>query len=31
VGYLRQLNAEGILSMRPTLVLASARRSRLWR
>ncbi|MFP2683047.1 heme/hemin ABC transporter substrate-binding protein [Enterobacter ludwigii] len=24
VGYLRQLNAEGILSMRPTLVLASA-------
>ena len=25
VGYLRQLNAEGILSMRPTLVLASDR------
>ncbi|VDZ88661.1 periplasmic binding protein [Lelliottia amnigena] len=24
VGYLRQLNAEGILAMRPTLVLASA-------
>ncbi|VFS44792.1 ABC transporter periplasmic protein [Enterobacter cancerogenus] len=24
VGYLRQLNAEGILSVRPTLVLASA-------
>ena len=28
VGYLRQLNAEGILSMRPTLVLASAQAQR---
>lgn len=30
VGYLRQLNAEGILALRPQLVLASAGRSPRW-
>lgn len=30
VGYLRQLNAEGILALRPQLVLASAQRSPRW-